>query len=241
MASWRSVEGGVLIGAVLLVAAVVVVTVGGPVDYVSAPASTSTARPSPTVTTPAVATATPSAGVPPGWDVEPSSQPWWLDLLVQLVLMLVAVAVAYLLFRMGHHILRLDGRRHRRSARLPAPAEATALPEVPEELVGESALRRRALLAEGEPRNAIVATWLDLEESTTASGLTRRPAETPGEYVSRVLRTWDVDVRALADLADLYREARFSAHPIGTEQRDRALRDLDRLHADIAAAGEPRS
>lgn len=233
MASWRSVEAGIVVGGVLLVVAAVLVTVGGPVDYVSAPAPTS--RPVQTLPDPAVVTATPSASTPPGWDVEPATQPWWLQLLLQLVVLLVAVGAAYLLFRLGHHRLDLAGRRARAS-RLPAPMEATPLPEVPEELVGASAVRRRALLAEGEPRNAIVATWLALEQSTAASGLPRRPAETPGEYVSRVLSTWDVDVRALADLADLYREARFSSHTIGPEQRDRAMRDLDRVHADIDAA-----
>lgn len=233
VASWRSREGWVVAGGLLLIAAAVVVTVSGPVDYVSAPQSTSTPSPF----TPPPATPTPASAPPNPWEryLDGSSRPFWVDLLMQLIAMLLTIAAAYLLFRVGRYLLNQAGRPRNR-AKLPEPASATPLPEVPEEVIGVPALRRRALLGEGEPRNAIVATWLDLEESLGASGVARRPAETPREYASRVMATWDVDVRALADLADLYREARFSSHAMGSEQRDRALRDLDRVHADIAAA-----
>ena len=159
----------------------------------------------------------------------------WGALLWQLLIMLGAVATAYLLLRWGHVLLHLGGLPRRRSA-VREPVSVPPLPEVPEELIGERASRRRHALAEGEPRNAIVAAWVDLEDSTAASGLGRRPAEAPLEYVSRVLDTWDVDTAALADLANLYREARFSTHPLGPEHRERALRDLDRVHEDLVLA-----
>ncbi len=81
-------------------------------------------------------------------------------------------------------------------------------------------------------------SWVDLEESAAASRLARRPAETPLEYVARVLATWDVDIAALAELANLYREARFSSHPMGSRERERALRALDQVHQDLDAAAQ---
>lgn len=234
LATWRSPGGAVVVGGLLLTAAVVVVTVGAPVDYLSAPPSTS--QPSPLTRPPATPTPTPSPPTNP-WEryLDASSRPAWVELLLQLLVMLVAIAAAYLLFRVARYVPNLAGRRSK-PAPVPHAAAVPPLPEVPEELIGARASRRRALLAEGEPRNAIVATWLDLEESLVASGLPPQPAETSREYAARVMTTWDVDVRAMADLADLYREARFSSHAMGPEQRDRALRDLDRVHSDIAAA-----
>jgi len=236
MASWRSAEGLAVIGGLLLVAAIVVVTSGGPVDFLSAsqPTSRPSLSPSP-FTPPATPTPTPGSTSPWEQDSGSSTPPPWVEPLRQLLVLLTLLAAAYLLFRLGRYLADVASRRSPR-ATVPGPAVVTPLPEVPQDLLGAPARRRRALLGQGEPRNAIVATWLDLEESLVASGLPRRPAETPGEYVARVLTTWDVDVRALADLADLYREARFSSHPMDQQQRDRAMRDLDQVHADLAAA-----
>ena len=107
------------------------------------------------------------------------------------------------------------------------------IPEVPVELL-RSADQRIALLRTGAPRNAIVAAWLDLETSVAATGLPRDPAETSTEFTERVIGTWDVDRLRLGDLAALYREARFSVHELGEAHRERALLDLETLHADLA-------
>jgi hypothetical protein len=227
----------VVLGTLLLLGALVLATAGGPVDYVSAPASTqSPGTQSRPTTTPTKLTGPP---VLLGEEPTPGAAPSWLLTGLQVLFLLLAVVSAYLLLRAGQYVLDL-GRHGTPRRAVPPPARASALPEVPEELVGPAAARRRAALVEGEPRNAIVAAWVDLEESAAASGLGRRPAETPREYVSRVLKTWDVDIAALSDLADLYEEARFSAHPLGPEQHARALRNLDRVHEHLAAAqGQP--
>lgn len=109
------------------------------------------------------------------------------------------------------------------------------LPPLPDDLV-ESAEARMRLLETGEPRNAIVAAWLDLESAAAGTGLPREPAETSTEYTARVIGTWDVDPARLDDLARLYREARFSQHELGEAHRRRAIDDLEVLHADLARA-----
>ena len=106
------------------------------------------------------------------------------------------------------------------------------IPLVPSELL-EAARDRLRDLETGEPRNAIVAAWLGLETSAAATGLPRLPAETSTEYTARVIGVWHVDPERLADLAALYREARFSVHELGEDHRQRAITDLRVLVDDL--------
>ena len=73
-----------------------------------------------------------------------------------------------------------------------------------------------------------------------AAGLPRSRHETSAEFVVRVLHRLDLDPRAIGELAALYREARFSDHQLGEEARERARAALERLHADLPAAGSVR-
>lgn len=106
------------------------------------------------------------------------------------------------------------------------------VPEIPD-VVTEGIEARLATLARGSPRNAIVACWLDLEEAARLGGLPRQPAETSTEFTARVLSTYAVDTAAIRRLAALYREARFSTHPLTESHRHAALVALEQLHADL--------
>jgi hypothetical protein len=86
---------------------------------------------------------------------------------------------------------------------------------------------------EGSPRNAIVATWIRLEEATLAAGFEQRTWETPAEFVQRALTAYAVDEHDIGRLADLYREARFSAHRISEAHRDEAIDCLRRLRVQL--------
>ena len=121
----------------------------------------------------------------------------------------------------------------RRRPHLVAQPDASFdVPEIPEELL-RTAEARMTLLETGTARNAIVAAWLDLEESATATGLPRHPAETSTEYTERVVGTWPVRREQLSALAALYREARFSLHALGEPERARAIAALRALNADL--------
>jgi hypothetical protein len=48
-----------------------------------------------------------------------------------------------------------------------------------------------------------------------------------------VLRTLDVDPRAISTLGRLYREARFSSHELGEDARTTATAALQQLHDDL--------
>jgi hypothetical protein len=109
------------------------------------------------------------------------------------------------------------------------------LPEVSDvsEALARDAERQLAAVSEGSPRNGIVRCWLRLEESVAEAGLPREPWETSAELTLRVLRTLDVDPRALGTLAALYREARFSDHELDEDARATAYAALRAMHDDL--------
>lgn len=218
----RSLIGWAAAAAILL-GALLIASLGPPVELMS-PGPRTTAPPA--LAPPPVVTSPPEPVTSTtGTALHVRTPPLALELAFQVVVVLViAVVVAVLIA-----LLSAAWRRPRLVTRAAANFE---VPEVPDELL-DTAADRISLLEDGEPRNAIVAAWLNLETSAAATGLPRDPAETSTEYTTRVLRTWDVDPRSLGDLAALYREARFSRHPLGEEHRRRAVRDLTTVHDDL--------
>ncbi|WP_050348113.1 DUF4129 domain-containing protein [Arsenicicoccus sp. oral taxon 190] len=171
----------------------------------------------------------------------PQPQPdlFWLTTVLTWVGTLAAVLVALLV---GWAVLRWW--RQREPAPGPAPelgVEVGAAPVLDE----QQAVDHRALLGQGSPRNGIVACWVELERLVAASGVARRPAETPAELARRVLTQLAVPAPAVDALAEAYREARFSRHPLTEVDRDRAAAALDQVHAALLsprrAAGSSRS
>ena len=124
-------------------------------------------------------------------------------------------------------------RRRRRAA----PPESAR--EAPDRalLTDRRAAHQARMLREGSPREAIIATWLDLERLVATAGVPRRPSETSSELVVRVLDDREVPAAALTDLAALFREARFSTHELTEALRERAAGDLDAVHAALGARG----
>jgi hypothetical protein len=109
---------------------------------------------------------------------------------------------------------------------LPAAALAEAL--------RDDAAEQLAAVREGDPRNGIVACWLRLEDAVGAAGMPRRSWETSAEFTVRILHRLDLDPAAIGALSRLYREARFSDHPLGEESRAAAETALGRLHTELA-------
>lgn len=114
-------------------------------------------------------------------------------------------------------------------------AGAAAIDTLPEVLL-EGAGDRMEHLATGAPTDAIVACWVRLEEEVVAAGLKEDPSRTSSEVVADVLGDYDVDAGALAELAALYREARFSEHALTESHRARARDALTTVHVDLRRA-----
>lgn len=177
---------------------------------------------------------TPDNVVPQATVAGRSEWPAWVGTTLQIVAgVLLAMLVVTALLVAG----RVGGRvpLRWRSRRIRADQQVTPLPEVPErELMLDVAAARAALL-EGSPRNAIVACWMQLERDAAAAGLARMVAETPAEYVQRVVMASSVDRAPIEELAALYREARFSRHTLGDDQRARAVNTLHRVAASLTS------
>jgi hypothetical protein len=132
---------------------------------------------------------------------------------------------------------RWRGSRWRQAANV---GKLSALPAVDERSLAIDVASARAALSAGSPRNAIVACWMQLERDAAAAGLQRLAAETSAEYVERVVASSSVDPAPIGELAALYREARFSVHPLDDDHRDRAASALDRVADELGrAAGVP--
>jgi hypothetical protein len=153
------------------------------------------------------------------------------------VLELVALlAVLYVLFRVGRWAWQTYDAR-RRPPPPPQEIEFDVL-EGPRRLVEEiarDAAAQRRVLMEGSPRNAIVECWHRFEQQAAGAGLERHPWETSSEFTLRMLDLVAADSHSVAELAVLYREARFSTHSLDEAARARAVADLDAIHAGLLA------
>lgn len=168
--------------------------------------------------------------------------PAWVDVaatvLTVLVLVAAAVVVGLLVRRYLPLLLAWWAARRRR-----AEASMTPVPDHDElaHRVVADARAQLETLEHGLPRNAIVACWMRLEEAAAQAGLPRREWETSAEFTTRVIRSHLVGTTAIERLAALYREARFSRHPMREGDREAARQALETLHLGLrratAAAG----
>ena len=158
----------------------------------------------------------------------------WVNVFLQVLGVLVivfAMAVAIWIVRTGTW-----ARLNRRGVRQRSVRSVTALPEVPERELAVDVEAARFALAGGNPRNAIVACWMQLERDAAAAALPRDAAETSAEYVERVVAASSVDPAPIRELATLYREARFSRHELSDDHRSRALAALNRVAAVLRSS-----
>lgn len=128
--------------------------------------------------------------------------------------------------------------------RLPAfrwPRTAPRRPPRPAELAPDDVARRvseafgttLSQVAQGQVRNGIILCWHRLEQTAEAAGFSRRPADTSTDLATRLLDALPVSPGPMNRLAALYREARFSSHPLGAEAVGQARADLAQLRSDL--------
>lgn len=167
---------------------------------------------------------------------EPASQapaPLWLKVLVWIFVFTGAalfLALGVVLLRMAREQFRPRRRTTDQEA-----VEFATLGEparLAEEIVADAA-RQDAALRDGDPRNAIVAAWQRFEVQGEAAGVGREPWETSSEYALRILDLVSADAGATHLLAGLYREARFSDHPITEGHRVEALNALAAIRRSL--------
>lgn len=164
-------------------------------------------------------------------------EPWlpWLPPIELLVLLPVAIVFGIALVVLAR--LRLRKRRRQLTGRL-GPRRSPDLgkeapPDEADDGLSEAIDAGAREISEGTPRNAIVAAWVRLEQAVVSERFPRRPEETPSELVERALSSYHLDGTAIRRLAGLYKEARFSTHPVTDAHRSEAAECLRRLLATI--------
>lgn len=143
----------------------------------------------------------------------------WLPAGIMLAVALVgAVVVAYLMFR-------------KPPKRRPSEAELAAqLSEVLD-------LSLDDLRAERDPRKAVIATYARMETTLAGAGLPRSAAETPLEYLSRVLHELlHASAEAVARLTALFERAKFSTHDIDARMKNDAIDALVTVRDELREA-----
>ena len=149
---------------------------------------------------------------------EPVNRPWGGNVLAYLAAMAMLVVMILVVRTRGFTV----GRRRWRSL-LRVTSRGDDLPEIEQPDLMVDVAAADAALRVGSPKNAIVACWMQLESDAAASGIERLPAETSLEYVARVVAASSVRPEPIRELADLFREARFSRHDMSEADRGRAL------------------
>jgi len=126
-----------------------------------------------------------------------------------------------------------------------ARRQRAALAAGPDRADGEAARLETAVVAAREqlgghtdPRAAIVAAYAAMA-ATLSAGLARRGAsarasDTPTELLDRAVGSGLVSEGPAATLTELFREARFSRHPMGEGHRRAAEDALDAVRAELA-------
>ena len=172
------------------------------------------------------------SGSPPSPTGSPTTTSRWLPDLGRFVLIAVLAFVTLaVLASLRVTLVRRQKIPPERSATIQAPlVEEPEAPESLQTLLSE----QLASLDVGTPRNAIVAAWVQLEDFAASHGFAKDRADTPAEFIARCVSAYDLDSAAIERLAELYREARFSRHPLGEHHRVEARECLTRLiRADV--------
>jgi hypothetical protein len=72
-----------------------------------------------------------------------------------------------------------------------------------------------------------------MERTLTLHGLARHRAETPTEYLVRILRSLDVRESAVRSLTELFEYAKFSPHEIDAAMKEQAIDALLAVRDDL--------
>ena len=192
-------------------------------------ATPAAARPSPRDTT---LPANPPTEAPP--EAPPRGEthirlPWSvIEWLLLGVLLLAAIAILVALW--PQLSARLRSRR--------APRRARPIDPAPDDLIRQvsSMLRTMSQVADGQIRDGVILCWSRLEQAAEAAGLRRSAADTSSDLAGRLLASMPLSEAPLNRLAALYREARFSSHPIPAEAVVQARADLAQLRSELEAA-----
>jgi hypothetical protein len=88
--------------------------------------------------------------------------------------------------------------------------------------------------ADADPRRAIIACWVRLEQAAAAAGTPRRTSDSPTDLVIRLLDAHRVSAAVLDGFAAVYREARYTTHAMDEGTRQSAVAALRQLRVELS-------
>lgn len=126
-----------------------------------------------------------------------------------------------------------------RSRQAPAPGTPFEDDDERELLAQAVDSGRRALLGGRDARAAVIACYAAMEESLAASGVVRHASDSPQDLLERAVADGLPAQGAATELTALFREARYSRHPMDDGHRDRAAAALAEIADRLAALAPP--
>lgn len=125
--------------------------------------------------------------------------------------------------------------RQRDSPRAARPKPSGPRPAAgDEEVLAEAVESARRALRGDDARAAVIACYAAMEDSLAASGVARRASDSPTDLLRRAVADGTLREAEPADLTALFREARYSSHPMGDPHLHRARVALDAIAAVLA-------
>lgn len=154
--------------------------------------------------------------------------PTWIGTVVTgLCLVFVAVVAGMLIWYMVRDRFRV------RSAPLVSQPDSPAPARTEEVVAALDAGLDRLGDRDTDPRRAVIACWVRLEEAAAAAGTPRHPGDTSADLVTRLLVAHQVSRPVLDEFAAVYREARYATHVVDERMRAAAVRSLGHLRAEL--------
>ncbi|MFJ9951902.1 DUF4129 domain-containing protein [Kitasatospora sp. NPDC091207] len=145
----------------------------------------------------------------------------------------IALVIAVLVFA----VLVL---RRLRFVRRRPPVVLPAAPARTEDALAAAVVTGRRALTGADARAAVIACYAAMEDSLALSGVSRQAPDSPTELLERAIADDRVDPVPARDLTALFREARYSTHPMDQSHVGRAQAALDALAERLAdRAGQP--
>ena len=122
--------------------------------------------------------------------------------------------------------------RHRHRRAVPLPPEPDPERDA-EPLVAALAAGARVLHEDPDPRTAIIGCYAAMERSLADAGSPPLMADTPAEVLSRATAGGLVRSAPATTLTSLFRQARYSSHPMTEADRATAIDALAQVQADL--------
>jgi Domain of unknown function (DUF4129) len=154
--------------------------------------------------------------------------PWVMPVIIAAAVLIGIVLLMVLLGAVVH----TGSRFRRRSLRARVPAKPNA--DVGAEVVAALDAGLQELdETDSDPRRAVIACWVRLENAAGAAGTRRLPGDTSTDLVLRLLTGHSLSEPVLTGFADVYRRARYASHEVDETMREQAKAALGRLRDEL--------